>query len=644
MDTLEQFNEEQAIVSHWLAMVGAQKRNPAHAEIKEIAKFWTAILTGKGVHDLKIQLRLKETTKQKALRKRVNNATTRYVGEKTKTTYREVDRCDGIKEVIDHDDPKALEEIRLREKCFYGEESVDKFNDDYILNYSGMDPNAFNLINIKPYDSNVEKPYCYPSIIKSKDLRDWKFTFNDLQYVAFQVNESKEVVVEHLWTKYNAYTLRKVKDVPQRSDTAKEIVLPTKPVLNLAIWSPNADADYQLDYTPKTLSLPEGMTGGKTKERHYVERFVHNLGFVPAKRLGWVKSFEHEHDVLESHYLPAKERFVELYQKKSSYDVHLAVHGIAKQITYLPSCNYTNENHQRCLSGKIDGKSCPKCKGTGKMPIHKSELDIVTIELPLDGSEATIIDASKLHQYVEIPKHIIEMHEQAADNAARDVALALFNTNVFKRAELTAATATEVIQNNKSIDNALYMYAAHRAAFKEFQLKSIAAYLDHSEGFEVSIKYPSSFKLETQDELYIRRKLAKDSGIGPHGLIYIDMDILAKQNADNPDRIAYVQAIQALRPYGNDTESERVALVALLPPQHRKRLSRLYFDDVLYELDSNNKTRDKWFKQDKAKIKKDFDAALDIVIDKYKTEEEAEPPAVPFGNVPPAVDPADELI
>jgi len=634
MNTLEDFKKENGTLSYWLALVGSDKRNPAYKTICDIAKFWTAMTTGKGVHELKIQIREKETDKQKKLRKRVNNTTVRYVSEKIKTTYREVDRCDSIKEMINHEDPDALSLIRVREKCFYGEEHMDKFNDDHLLVYSGMDPNAFQLINIKPYDPLIEQPYAYPSIIKSKKLRDWSYVWNELDYVAFQ-HKDGDVVVEHLWTKDYAYTLRKAEHGPPPDEDAVLVALPSRPVANLMIWEPVEGAGFVLEGQHRSIVMPEAMLGIKnSKQGYYLSRFEHGLGFVPAKQLGWVKSFEHEHEVLESYYLPAKERFIELYQKKSAYDIHLAVHGIAKQISYIPTCNYVEpENHQRCIGGTVAGGECPKCKGTGKMPIHKSEMDVVTIELPLEDGEIQIIDASKLHQYIMIPQHIIEMHEKSADTAARDVALAIFNTNIFKRAELTAATATEVIQNNKSVDNALYAYASHKARTKEFQLKCIAAYMELSEGFEGSIKYPSSFNLETQDELYMRRKLAKEAGTDPMGLDLIDQDILAKQNADNPERIAYIRAIKSLRPFNDATESERIALFTLLDPKHPKRLALLYFDDILYELDGNKKTKGKWFLLEKPKMLAAFDTALETVKTRYQFEEVVT--TVPFASVPP---------
>lgn len=631
---------EEQIFSRWLAMVGNDKRYPGHAEALEVTKFWSAMATGKSDKVVEATLRVKESNKQKKVRKRVNNSSTRYVTEKIKTTYREVDRCDSIKENIEHKDPEALKIIHNRADNFFGNQDLDSFNDDFLLHYSISDPNGFMLVNIKDHDANVEKPECYPTIIETKNVRDYVKQFNEIRSLAFQQGAKDDLKIEHLWTATYVYTLTPAK-FGQPNESSELVQVPKRAHLDVYVWTPHEERKG----TFIDIKIPQASTDIKeSKEHYYLTRYAHNLGFVPVIQFGIVRSFEHEHTIYESLLLPAKERYIELHQKKSTYDVHLAVHGIAKEIAYVPTCNYVDNKTQiRCNGGSLAGQfdeasatykvtDCPKCKGSGKMPIHKSELDIITIEIPLgEGAlDTEIVDVSKLHQYIEIPQHIIEMHKKAADEAATDVALAMFNTNVFKRAELTAATATEVIQNNKSIDNALYAYGQHRGRIKEFQLRCIAAYTDYEKGFTCSIKYPSDYKLETEDELYQRRKLALDSGVGANFLKCIDRDILAKQNANDPDRVKYITAVDGLKPFNGDTESERISLFTLLPKDHPKRLAMLYFDDVIFYLDTEKKTKNKWYKLPEKSQKELFNDALEAVTQDY---EERTPKAEPI-NAP----------
>lgn len=621
---------EEQIFAEWIAMIGSKKRHPACPEIEAIAEFWTSVVTGQGQDEIVVHLHKEETKEQKSIRRHVTNTKTRYVTEKVKTTYREVDRCDSVKESIKHKDEKALKHITHNANNFYGADSIDVFNDTYLLQYSAMDPNGFQLTNIKPHDPLQTKPMAFPTIIKSKSLRNWDYKFNELQHLSYWTGKGK-TRVEFLWTANYAYQVTPLsKGMPEKGETMI-MEIADLPQIELYIWDNRGGGD--TDETKKMLlNVPADDKTSKTAM--YVTRYVHDLGFVPAKRLGWVKSFEHKHDVLESFLLPAKERYVELIQKKSQYDVHLAIHGIAKEITYLPTCNYVNAEQVHCLSGKVGGKDCPKCKGSSMMPVHTSPLDVVTIELPMTAQDGVVevVDATKLSQFLEIPKHIIEMHEKAQDQAAQDVALALFNTNVFKRAELTAATATEVLQNNKSVDNALYAYGSHRGSFKEFQLKCIAAYSDAAESFEVSIKYPADYKLETEDELYTRRSIALKAGVSPQILKCIDMAILSKQNADNPEQVAYVTAVDSLRPFSNQTEAERIALFSSLPPTHPKRYALLYFDDVIYQLDSDKRTTGEWFQRKPVLRKELFDTTLKAIIKKYEPEE-VDPEAGKFTEV-----------
>lgn len=615
---------EDKIFQQWVSSIANDTRHPAYKEVVAIAKFWTGRVTGLTDKEAIITVREKETDGQKKLKQRIFNSLARYVTEKINTTYREVDRCDSIKETVTHPAEKALELIQKRARNFYGDDSIDEFNDEFLLTYAGMDPNAYQLINIKPHDPLTQKPSPFPTIIRSKDCRWWSYDINELQYLSFDRTVNKKPQYQ-LWTKDYSYIASPASEGEPTGGLSIKIKLPKNPNLKLYVWKPGSKAE---NWDTANIKIPtQGSTD--TEEMYYVTRYAHNLGFVPARRLGWRRSFEHKHDVLESYLLPAKERYIELDQKKSTYDTHLLVHGIAKQISYLPTCNYVDKaTNMHCQMGSVGEVECPKCEGSGTMPIHYSELDVVTIELPMkDDAVADIIDASKLHQYVEIPKHIIEMHKASCDEAAQDIALALFNTNVFKRAELTAATATEVLQNNKSVDNALYAYGRHRGRTKEWQMKTIAAYLDFGKDFVASFKYPSDYKLETLDELLTRRKLAADAGAPPHVLSCIDEAILNKQNIDEPSHVRYVKVVDSLRPFSAIGEVERLALMGSLPADHPKRLALLYFDDIIFLLDSDKATAKKWFKKEAMARKKLFDDTLIKVVESYNKTIEVLAPA-----------------
>ena len=71
----------------------------------------------------------------------------------------------------------------------------------------------------------------------------------------------------------------------------------------------------------------------------------------------------------------------------------------------------------------------------------------------------------------------------------------------------------------------------------------------------------------------------------------------------------------------------------MLDRQHPKRLALLYFDDIVYELDANKKTRGKWFTLDKVDMLKTFDKALVTVTERFKVEEPIS--TIPFASVPP---------
>jgi hypothetical protein len=573
--------KEEEIIELWFVYIANGTYCPQKAKIVEIAEFWTKMTTGRSQDDIIIKFRPNESKQQKQQRINVTNTHTRYFSERIKTIYREVDRTDGIKDTLEYPDVEAsqakLKVLTDSVENYYGADSIDRFNDDYLLSYAGSDPNAFLLTNFKEFDADTEKPEVYPTIISSQNIRSYGRDNNLLNHLAFDESfqiKDKTAGIHYLFTKGFSYKLTEV---------IKGIDVEGKEIITLEQYR-TGDVGFNAKIK------------GKKETQYIYEQFDSKMDSVPAIQFGWVRSIEHNDElILESYLLPAKELLIESIKDKSELDLTLTLHGIAKEIAYVPACNYKADNHKVCQGGIVNGSNCPKCSGTGKMPIHRSTQDILTIELPFDPSstmDAEIIDVSKLHQYIEIPANIIELLERRQEKGEAAIALALFNKNVFNQENMASIAVEAIIQNNKSVYNALYSYAAKRAEITVHQRECAAIYTDTQEGLINKRKYPSDFKLESLGELLTWRKMATDAGASIAILRKIDQAIMSKQNINEPKQFARLKSIEHLKPYYDRSESERLATVMLLPSNDIKRIAFLYFDDIIADMDTDPTYKD----------------------------------------------------
>lgn len=82
--------------------VAEDKRHTLYESDCSIADFWYKIVTGEGQEEILLKYRIGESPVQKDQRARITNTKTRYVTNKIRTTLKEVDRCDSVRDIIQY--------------------------------------------------------------------------------------------------------------------------------------------------------------------------------------------------------------------------------------------------------------------------------------------------------------------------------------------------------------------------------------------------------------------------------------------------------------------------------------------------------------------------------------------------------------
>lgn len=577
--------DEIQVLENWFKLIATGKYCEEREHMIKVAEFWNKIYNALSQFEIIKKYRPNESGAQQEQRQRLTSSHTRYVVSKIDTQFRHVDRCDSITDILHYEtdstaENKNLSDLNYLLTHYQGDEGISEYNDKNVLKYSMKDPNAFFITSFDSnFDGTVERPRPVPMIVTSEKVRTFQKDNGVLKYLAFDSYKKvgrKKQGIHILYTETRHYRLTEVVDGVDT--TGKETIYLDQ------FRESNVRNEMQWE-----LILTNSASG---KGKQYIfEEFNPLMDFVPAIQPGWVESDEYgDFIIYESCLLPAKELFVELINKKSTYDVHMALHGIAKQIAYIPRCNYVGENQQVCQNGIVDGHECPKCSGTGKMPIHRSEQDILTIEIPMTLDETTVdanlIDAQKLHQYLEIPKHIIEGHKVDCADIKRDISLAMFNKDVINDPAVVNVAAEAIIANNQAVYNRFYEYANHRVKVRRLQIKSVATYADLIKGLVYDRKYPSDYRIEHVVELLTQLKLSNEAGASSAIQRSINVAIMKKQNIDNPDHLLYLVAKERLRPFYDLTKEERLSAITMLSISDPKRSSYIYFDDIINELDT----------------------------------------------------------
>lgn len=542
------------------------KTHEYYKETVEYAKWCKQIMTGDDQNELVISYKINETTTQKEQRLRLYNSRTAYVANKVLSTFNEVERTDAVIDNISFETGEVdLKNLTSRLEVYTPDQDFKKYVHDAARRLNFYDPNSWIVTEFR-IDNALKAPYPYPMEVFSDQAIDFEIAYNKVQYlvVCHKINIKKK----------------------DNSNVGQ----PTKGTTKMKSVEGKKYTIYGAGNAYRITELGDEPTDLETiviKEVTYtVEFFDTKVREVPVVRIGYVKNASTFWKTFVSPLHPAKHILQDLINNKSEYDLHKALHGFIQKYTFAEACDYVApDNQDRCNGGlmNVSGRKCERCKGTGKK-VHTTVQDVILIKMPEYKEEH--IPLKDFVHYVEIPQHIINAYKQDVKDLEIDVSYAIFNKDTFTKNDV-ANTAFEVKLNKQSVYNVLSDFGDNVSRLVKALTRQAADAIGYPEGIIVDYMIPKDFRMDSPEDLLAMRKAAIDAGSPYDVVATFDLQMLQKQNLDNPTLVDQIKAQENWRPFKDKTLEERIMIVSMLDPLDPDKVLYTYFDKIFTKIWSN---------------------------------------------------------
>lgn len=520
-------------------------RHPYYDRVTKLSDKYLPLMTGEGIDELLKQFNPREDDEMFKQRKRITKSIVGGVSGKIKSPFEKVARSNNVtKKFMYRDEKKEGKLLKLEEviEKYWGDENLDQYMEDRIIDLAFSDPNAF-IVTESQTINNEGDIEVFPFEVSSHEAVNYYYSNNKLIYL----------VVFDGHRKYTLYTDSFHVVLIERKDKSKKeeenIVVPGLDITN------NIDSEQP----PEEVESDEQLKieiGNKVFEMHFIENICNE---IPAIRIGYKRDEVTLGNTYVSPMHKAIPRLEKIIKSDSELDLVISLHAFPQKLQYAQRCEGDIPNNQICDGGTIRGTNdtCPKCGGTGFI-FHTTTQDAITYEFPSQdelNAGANVPDLDKLITYKHPPIEIIEFENkytrQLEDEAVKDV----FQSQNFERSNGTA-TATEIEYDMDSIYDTLYPFARKFSAIYKKQVRLTACLMELDEGLTVVHKFPKDFKLKTISQLLAERKAAEDANAPEFFKTQLDRDIAMKVYHDDPNALKKFLAKQDHLPFPGKTKDQ----------------------------------------------------------------------------------------
>ncbi len=566
-----------------LDTVQNDKKHKHYPRTVDYAKFCYQIMTGDDQRDLVVTYKAKESEEQKKQRMRVYNSRTKYVSGKVMSVFDKTKRADNLIEVIRYEGESAksadkIAQLEKRLADFYEGGHLKKWLDDTYQRLNFYDPNAFLVCEFANYDMVKKDVWTFPLEFSSEQAINYEYHNGELAWLIVRTRiklievDGKGKKQEKDGWEYRMYapdwTLL-LEQVPERPEGNYRTI---------------AQKDGQPEQRVRLK-----MAGGKEAEFSYVE-YETKSKYMPAVQVGYLRDPKTQNATFVSPLDRAEELLRDLIVTKSEYDIAKALHGFLQKFAYAEKCDFRmHEPPDQCDGGLMrhTKTQCPKCKGSGLL-VHKSVQDVILVEMPDVAEGDKAMKLADMVYYASIPDNMIKLLRDDLDQLVREVMEAVFNANVFVRADLVK-TATEVNWQTESTSNVLSDYGDKESDIYKLFVRITAVHLLIEDDLVVEHKFSSDWKLETVDQLLVRRKSALDAGAPQEILDRIDEALMAKQYADDQEAVIKAKVKSLWLPFRDKNEANLAMVLAVLPDDDPDKVLWTYFNKVFTALELAHK-------------------------------------------------------
>ena len=536
--------EQNTLLDKIIDVVGG-KRHADYKRTVEVADVYRRIATMDGQSDLVISYKPSETNEQKKQRIEIYKSETPSV---VGVIMAQFDAINGSPRIVDNiafatetrqteEKKRAIDAIVSR---FYGRQTLQQYLEEKQRYYSLLDPNAWLIIT-----PSTDTPI--PTTIESAAAMDFNVVGGITEYLVVGITDEKTAAKTFIGYA-GGVQIYLTQEVQKRDNYPSE------------------------EYTRKTI--------GAENYRLY----VYDMGTseTPATRFGYTPDNKTAGRTFVGIIERVVEKFKDLINQKSEYDLSLALHTFLKKYQFVDECGFIDPENRanRCRSGVMypTGGTCPGCNGTG-LKIHVTTQDVILVKKPSVDDAEQSIKLSEMVHYAALPFDIVNHQSERVEKLIKSIPEFIFGVDLAQK-PTGNVTATAINNYYNSVYMVLSPFAdkiSQNYIFTTTVVAQMYGVLDDDK-LIVSHQYPRVFKMETLSELLVIYKAAKDAKSPDNILWNIEKRILEIQTQDNPEQLEKAKTLRRFVPFRHLSESERIIELSQLPPDNYLRVLHGYID------------------------------------------------------------------
>ena len=587
--------------------------HPYYKRVNEIMDQYTKYVTGEDVGSLLRQFNPREEDTQFKQRKELTQAVTSDMANRILSPMYKIGRSradvlinwkstEGI-------DKKKTELIEVANK-FYGDESVEAYLTNRLVELDATDPNSFIVTEAngaynptKPESETNKKLVPYPFEVNSKEAVNYEYVNNELQYLIvkneFFVSDKDGKPVE--MSKYTIY-------------------LDNESVMATQILKDSLDAYIAANPDRNNYEVWNVKEKDEEKDEIYIIRVIeHKAGRIPARRVGTKKDLTTRGRTCVPIIHPAHPYFSKSIKTMSEFDLATCLHLFPQKIQYDEVCPGDITNNEICNQGKtVDGHTCKHCKGSG-YKTHTSSADIIRVKLPKDIKDMVSLD--NYMTYKGPPIDLLEFQKKYGLYELTELATKAVYTSDLYSPNTNAVTATEKTIDLESVYDTLKPFADSWSAMWKHIMNVIASYRDLNKDIEINHQFPKDFKMKSVTMLLEDLNKANTSGAPSYIKNEINKDLAQKLYIDKPNELLKIEVKNKFFPFNGKTESEISNIIVNDLTSKYNKILYANFDNIFDELDAEQSIDSvNFYRMEKTKQQGLIKAKVDALIAELDTE------------------------
>jgi len=542
------------LINRLSEVISRAERHKDYERVVKLAILYRQLMTGENMDSLMRKFDRREDDALFEQRKRITQHITKTSAQNVADVYYKIPRSNSVQRYIGYKDNNTEKLVSINDKMnkFWGKSSLDDYMNTRWIDLNFLDPNTFTVLEWGSFDNSKELASPYPFEVYSENAIMFEYADNILQFLV-----SLEMKQEWVKDKYAGWQ--------QLEKQVYTMYGKTQTIQFIEVLDRDEKAVIKkLFINTKDMIVNEQYYRESSTSITYYQIIVypaHNLGFVPAERVGVKQDMVTDGRTYVSPLDKGIPILMKMVKANSEFDLTMALHTFPQKLQFMSPCKEID-----CKGGSLlDGSICGACHGVG-FEIITSAQESITFALPKNKED--MIDLNNIVKYVYPPTDLVKFQKEYIEALTYQVKESIFNTELFSKQQVSE-TATGKNISLQNIYDALYPVAIVYSKMWKFFVETVAAITDLEEGLIAFYTFSKDFKLKSQSDLYMDLKAVGDARASEFikgaieddiaGIIYSESerDLLKYNvkkswypfNGKSPEQIATIIATDNLVPY-----------------------------------------------------------------------------------------------